>query len=265
MEDSYKYISQSIQRALDVLFAFTVDRPELSITELSELFDLPKSTVHRLIANLEMRGLVEQNQATGRYRLGIKTFELGMRMRRQLDLIATVHPFLEDLASKTGETVMLATLSDGDVVYLDKVDSQRSVRAASVVGQRRPVHCTALGKVFLSSLPAHEVSRILGQRPLTARTSNTITEPERLFREIAIVREQGYALDNQEFEVDLCCVAAPITNETGTVIAGVGIAAPVSRVNATTLDALIQQTQATAREISEQFRYLTHAALAIGK
>lgn len=262
MEENLRYLSQSIQRAIDILLAFTPAEPEWGITELSETLDLPKSTVHRLVVNLEMRGLLERDPATEKYRLGVRLFELGTRVWHSIDLQEKARPHLEELARQTRETTVLSILSGGEALYLDKVDSTRAVRAANFVGQRRPLHCTAVGRVLLAWLPHHEVVRTVEQKGLAPRTPNTITEPARLYEELAVIREQHYAIDDEEFEEDLCCVATPIMDHTGAVVAAIGISGPTTRVNSTTLLGLIELMLSTAEAISKALGYTGALALA---
>lgn len=261
MEENLRYISQSIQRTIDVLLVFTPEQPELGLTDLVEILDLPKSTVHRAIANLEMRGLLERNQTTGKYRLGLKLFELGMRARRNIDVRDIARPHLEELSRQTGETIVLAILSEDEVLYLDKVDSSKALQAISTVGQRRPLHCTAVGKVLLAGLPHYEVVRIVEKKGLPPRTLHTITDPERLYEDLSRIREEHYSVDLGEFEEELCCVAAPIMDNTEQVVASIGIAGPLSRFDEPRRLDLIRLMQKTSQAISKGFGYngaLTH-------
>lgn len=261
-ENHYRYISQSIQRAIDVLLAFTSEEPERGVTELSEALNIPKSTVHRLVVNLEARGLLERDQVTEKYRLGLKILELGMRVWNSMDLRENARPYLEELSRQTGETAVLGILSDGEVIYLDKVDSSKTLSATSSLGQRRPLHCTALGKALLAWLPDHEAARIVAQKGLTLHTPNTIVAPERLYEELATIRQQRYALDLEEFEEDLRCIGTPIMDATGGVIASISISGPRTRFNSSTMPDMIELMQSTAEAISRKMGCTDSLALA---
>ncbi|MEM7345543.1 MAG: IclR family transcriptional regulator [Chloroflexota bacterium] len=237
------------------MFAFTSERSELGLTELTEILDLPKSTVHRAIANLEVRGLLVRNEVTNKYHLGSRLFELGMRASLNFDLREIARPYLEKLSKETGEMITLAILSEDEALYLDKVDSSRVLRAASAVGQRRPLHCTAVGKVMLSDLPQHEVVRIVEEKGLAPRTSRTITDPDDLNRKLTQIRSDGYSLDLGEFEEGLCCVATPIMDGTGKITASIGVSGPVTRFNEEARPGLIKLMQQTAEEISKELGY----------
>lgn len=255
MEEHFRYLSQSIQRTIDVLFAFTPDQPELGLTELTEALDLPKSTVHRAIANLEVRGLLERDEATGKYRLGLKIFELGMRARGNMELREIARPHLKKVANQTDENVTLAIFSDDEVLYLDVVQSSKALRAASAIGQRRPIHCTAVGKVLLAGLPPHEIARIAQKTGLPARTQNTITDSEELIEDVLKVRKQNYALDLGEFEEGLCCIAAPIMDEVNAITASIAVAGPLTRFNEEVRPEIIELMQTVAQAISHDLGY----------
>ena len=254
-EEQLKYVSQSVQRAIDVLLAFTDEESEWGITELSDALNIPKSAVHRTVVNLEMRSLLERNPVSKKYRLGLRAFEVGMRARRCTVVQQVARPLLEELAHQTGETASLAILSGAAVLLLDTVESSRALRAALPVGQRRPVHCSSVGKALIAWLPDHEVNRIVEETGLTRYTPNTITDVERLHQELAAVRKRGYALDMEEFEEDLRCVGAPIWDDTGTVLASISISGPIGRFDSSTLPDLIGVVRATALAVSRKMGY----------
>src|SRR5215469_7423835 len=158
-----------------MLDALAADGPDLSLSEIAEKLELHKSTAHRLTMVLERHNLIERNSVTGRYRLGLKLFELGTRAVARLDLRERARPVLERLVLETSETVHLCILDDAEVVYLDKVEPERSVRMASSVGRRNPAYCTAVGKAILAYLPEPQVEAIVRKHGLKAVTANTIT------------------------------------------------------------------------------------------
>lgn len=242
-------ILQSVDHALAVLEAFEAATPELGVTALSGRLKLAKSTVYRLLSTLAARGYVYQNPATGKYRLGLKAFEVGSLAVSQLTVREAALPFLERLRDATKETVHLGVREGDAVIYIDKIETPLSIRMYSRIGRRAPLHCTALGKALLAFAPPADVAR-LARRGLRRYTANTVTDPEALGKELGRVREQGYALDNEEFEEGLRCVAAPLWDYTGTVVASAGIAGPHIRVTPERLPELIAVVRATAGEIS---------------
>lgn len=243
-------ILQSVDHAMAVLETFDANTPELGVTALSGRLKLAKSTVYRLLSTLASRGYVYQNPATGKYRLGLKAFEVGSLAVSQLTVREVALPFLEKLRDTTKETVHLGVREADAVIYIDKIETPLSIRMYSRIGRRAPLHCTALGKVLLSS----ELARV-ARRDLKRYTGNTITDPDVLAKELTQIRERGYALDDEEFEEGLKCVAAPLWDYTGTVVASAGIAGPHIRITSDRLPELIAVVRETAVEISARLGY----------
>ena len=221
-------VLRSVSNALAVLEAFSVEKPELGVTELSQALGLGKSTVHRLLASLAARGYVRQNPRTERYCLGFKAFEVGSLAAGRGAIREVAGPVLERLMLASKETVHLGVLDEWDVVYIDKIESHQPLQMYSRVGRRAPLHCTALGKALLAFQPAEFVDRFL-RRKLKAYTPATLTDPGALRRELLRIRGAGHALDNEEFAVGLKCIAAPLYDHTRRVVASLGIAGPAVR------------------------------------
>lgn len=222
--------AQVVDRVVDILETFTRLGPELGVSEISRALDLKKATAHRLLASLRRRGLVAQDPSSRRYRLGIKLWELGTMATNHVEWIERVKPFLEQLTQRTGETAHLAVLSDGQVLYVEKVESAHSLRMPSQVGRRLPVHCTGVGKALIAFLPDEVLDGLIGRRGLQRFTPNTIIDPKRLHAELALTRKRGYSVDNEEIEEGLVCVGAPIRDHTAHVAAAISIAGPSSRL-----------------------------------
>lgn len=201
---------RSVERALAILRAFASGAPELSVSELGRAVGLHKSTVHRLLGTLERAGFVMQDAASRRYRLGLPLFELGSLVVNTMEVRRTARPYLEEIHRACGETVHLGILDEGEVVYIDKIESTRRVRMYSQIGRRAPAHCTGLGKVLMAYLPDAALSEIIERRGLRRFTSKTITSPKELRDHCALIRQQGYALDTGEHEDLIQCAAAPI-------------------------------------------------------
>ncbi len=242
-------VLQSVDHALAVLESFDAGNPELGVTALSGRLKLAKSTVYRLLTTLCARGYVYQNPATGKYRLGLKAFEVGSLAVSQLTVREVAVPFLEKLRDATKETVHLGVRDGDSVIYIDKIETLHSIRMYSRIGRRAPLHCTALGKVLLAFAPPAEAARLV-PRGLKRYTPNSIIDPEVLGKELDLVRERGYALDDEEFEEGLKCVAAPLWDYTGAVVASAGIAGPHIRITSDRLPDLIAVVRETAAEIS---------------
>jgi DNA-binding IclR family transcriptional regulator len=247
-----RYRIQAIERACSILGAFTADRPELGVTELSEALGLHKSTVHRFLVNLERGGLVERLPRTGRYRLGLRLFELGSLVVQQMNLWDEALPFLEALVRDSGETGHLAVLDGGEAIYVERVETRRALRIPSAMGRGYPVHATNLGKVLLAHQPEARVKEILAERGMPAFTKRTITDPVALAEELATVREQGYAIDDEEYDEGLRCIGSPIMDHTGTVVAALGIGGPVTRVTPERVPELAKLVRMAAKGLSRR-------------
>lgn len=246
---------QSVERAIAILRAFSLEKPERGVSELSRELGLHKSTVSRLMRTLEHGGLLSRNPETERYRLGVDLIGLAAQVASYMDLRRVARPFLRELAELCQETVNLAVLDAGQVVNLEQfVPPTRQVKNIGWVGRRMSPHCTAAGKVLLARLSPGELDQILGAA-LERFTSCTITDPHRLREELARVREQGFATACQELEEGLNVVAAPIWDHTGQVVASVSVAGPAYRVTPELFPQLASRLTDTVARISEQLGY----------
>lgn len=243
------YTIQSVGHALDLLEQFHGEEPEIGVTELSRRLGLHKNNVFRLLATLEVRGYVVQNPETEAYRLGVKALELGRSYLAHSDIVRTAGTHLAALRDESQETTYLAVLQSEEVVYVLAEESQESVRVASLMGQHFPAMNTAEGKVqlaYLSVLPyrTHPLRRTTDPRP---------GDLKKLERELARIREQGYALDVGGFDMDMTCIAAPVFDDTGTITGSVGLHAPTFRVNKERdIRRLTELVCATAEDISHK-------------
>jgi DNA-binding IclR family transcriptional regulator len=247
-----RYRIQAIARAVAILNAFGPEAPELGVTELAERLSLHKSTVHRFLVNLEAAGLVERNPRSGRYRLGLRIFELGGLVLQQMNLWDEALPFLEGLVRDSGETGHLAVLDGGEAIYIEKVEARRALRIPSAMGRGYPAHATNLGKVLLAHLAPERMRAIVTERGLAAFTPHTITDVERLELELERIRTLGYAVDNEEYDEGLRCIGAPIRDHTGRVVAALGIGGPVTRITPGRVGALAGLVMAAAEGLSRR-------------
>lgn len=211
---------KSVVKAFEVLRAFDNGVRSLSIGQLSVRLGEPKSSVHRLVSTLEQLGLLMRGYEDGKYRLGPGVLRLASAALEGLELRRTARHHLERLAETLEETVHLAILDKGEVVYIDKIDSPRGVGMVSHIGGRAPAHCTALGKAMLAYLPENEV-REIAARGLSAYTPATITNVEELLAHLRLARARGYAVDQGEHESVICCVASPVRDYQGQVIGAI--------------------------------------------
>lgn len=217
---------RAVERALDVLMCFTNQTPELTMTQISDLIGINKSTVHRLLATLEGKRFVERDAVTGFYKPGIRLLQMAFLTMENNDLRRLAAPFLHNLCNQFRENVNLSILDGADVVYVDAIESSQRVKLAAAPGQRLPAFCTASGKAILAFLPEENIKHIL-ERGMPGYTQNTLTSPELFFENIRQVRELGFAISIQEFEDGINAIAAPICNQP---IASISIAGPAYRL-----------------------------------
>ncbi|MCW5829181.1 MAG: IclR family transcriptional regulator [Deltaproteobacteria bacterium] len=225
------YTIQAVSHALELLEEFKSSASdELGVTELAKRLKLHKNNVFRLLATLEHHGYIEQNPVTGNYRLGIRALELGQTFIQQSGLVQSSRPVLEDLVRKTNETAYVAILRDGQMVYLDVVESTHVIRVVPRVGLRLPVHCTAVGKAMLAHMSEDEIKRIFPLASLTAYTARTIIDRGEFVEHLNRVRSGGYATDNEEYEEGVKCVAVPIFDHTRHPAGAITLSGPSSRM-----------------------------------
>lgn len=244
----------SVTSALQLLKIFSVDDTELGISALAKELGVAKSTAHRLAVTLAAEGFLEQNSDNGRYRLGLALFELGTLVRRRMDVSTLGLPLLGALRDTTQESIHLAVLAQQDIVYLYNLESSQAVGTKSYLGMRRPAFCTSEGRVLLAFGPPEQAAMVLKEGGV-ARTANTVTDSKLLARVLDEVRQSGYAIDDEESEVGMRGLAAPVRDATGRVIAAVGLSAPMQRLTKKDLRKLVPQVVATADGISARMGF----------
>jgi len=216
-------MSQSVTRAMELLTA--VASEPRSLDQLAERVGVHKSTVLRLLQTMEAERFVTHD-AAHRYRLGSRFFDLAGQALEQRDVRAAARVHLERLNAQTGQTVHLAAFESGEVVYIDKLDALQGVRMYSRVGLRAPLHCTAVGKVLVAALPRDAGKRIAETIDFTPMTDRTITTPSAYLAELDHVRQSGYAHDHEEHEPFINCIAAPIRDGSGAIVAAASVSVP---------------------------------------
>jgi len=250
---------QTIERVSSILDILAQSAQGISIRELSSTIELPKGTTHRLLSSLIYFGYVRQEPKTRNYFLGLKFVELGQILLSQLDLRKEAEPFLRDLAERTKETIHLVILDRNEIVYIDKVETDQNpsgLKMASRIGLRNPAHSSAVGKMILSNFSEEELQSFLKEKSLLRRTENTITDPIQLREHLKSLRKQGYAVDDEENEKGIRCVAAPIYNEIGKTVAAISITGPAFRVTRKIIqETLKKEVMETASSISKRLGY----------
>ena len=255
-KDKSEYIIQAVSHALDLLEQFHDDVDELGVTELSKRLKLHKNNVFRLLATLESRGYIEQNKVTENYRLGLKALELGQTFIKQLGLLRQAKPILEQMVEKSNETSYVSIYKENHIVYLDVVETNLTVRVVSRVGSRLPAYCTASGKVHMAYITDEELNNLLASMKFIQRTPTTITTPDAMHAELAKVREQGYALDDEELDLGVRCIAAPIRDYTLRIIGAISISGPTMRIDNVRMEnELIPLVLKASAELSTRLGY----------
>lgn len=254
--DQRDYTIQALQRGLQVLDVLLESRDPLTLEEISERTGLPKSTAFRVVVNLRQRQyLIETEEGLW---LGLKLLRLGALVEEKLDLVQQARPFLIQLRDQVRETVHLGVLDDDlRVVYLEKLPTQRAIGLMiSRIGSTVPMHCTALGKAMAAFLPEPKIHQWIQNGGLKALTNATITDADTFLQSLQQVRAQSYAVDNGEFENSVRCVAAPIRDRSGSVVAAISISGPDTRMPAPLIGSSVAtQVVETARTISSALGY----------
>lgn len=214
---------QSLDRTLDIIELLATSSQGMGVTEIGLKLGLHKSTVHRLVNALAQRGYIEKDQKTGAYKIGMKFIEISSLYLHQLELKTEAVPIMHHLAEMTGQVTHLAILDETDVVYIEKVDVVQNLRLYSDIGKRIPVYCSALGKVLLAGQNISRQKHILESINYIPYTENTVKSPEELLSELKEVMRKGWAVDNEEHEPGIRCLAAPVKDFTGKVIAALSI------------------------------------------
>ncbi|WP_130859358.1 IclR family transcriptional regulator [Gracilibacillus phocaeensis] len=221
---------QSVERSLSIL-EYLADEPNgASIAQLSAEMGLAKSTIHRLLQTLMVRGYIQQDEQTGYYQLGVQCLTLASHFLGQLDIRSVAKENLKQLSQDAEEVVHLCILDQDEAVYIDKVESKQTLRMYSQVGKRAMLHCTGVGKALLIGYEASQWEQLAENKGFPKFTDTTITNLEQLKEEIGNIQAQGYAIDEQEHEKGIRCIAAPILDAEGKVVAAISIAGPIERM-----------------------------------
>lgn len=246
---------QSVLHALQLfeVFRTSENKDEFGVTELSKALGLHKNNVFRLLATLESRGYIEQNPETENYRLGIEIFNLGQQFINKLNILKLARPFMEKIVAEVNESIYIGILRKGFVVYLDMVEANQNVRVVSRVGKDVPAYCTAIGKIQLAYASEEEINSMYMGARLKRYTNNTITSLPELKKHLKEVLANDYALDNEEFEERVRCIAVPIKDYLGVPVAALSVTGPACRMTDDKIFNVIYPTaKKYAREISKR-------------
>ncbi|MDD2735441.1 MAG: IclR family transcriptional regulator [Desulfuromonadaceae bacterium] len=258
----FDYTVKSVAHAFDILELFFGNIAELRVSELSRRLGLPKNNIFRLLATLESRNYIEQNEYRSGYRLGYKCLQLGNSMDMQKVLHQQSKPVLELLTKESGETSNIAIQKGDQIFYIDVVEASHPVRVMPRIGIMTPAYCTGAGKVLLAGNLEREQHNFLPHMEFRRHTPNTIIDPHEFENHLQIVAAQGYAIEDEEFDAGLRGVAAPVRSHYGTVVGAVCVSGPVMRFDSTRMrDELVPMVVSAAEEISRRFGYCSQPEL----
>jgi len=250
MSDARYYI-EALSRGLQVLEVFSEASPCLTLTEIASAVGLDKSTAFRFVYTLEKLGYLERDPETKQYRPGLQVLRLGFTALNSLEMAQIAQPHLKALSAECGETTNMAVRDGAEIVCVARNKTHQIISANLQVGSRLPVHCTCMGKAQLVALSRRELSDLLGEGPYPKMGPNTITTLDALVAELDKVRQQGYAVNDEELAAGLRSVAAPVRHRNGEIVAAINISIPAARAPCQELEqVLAPMVVKTAREIS---------------
>ncbi|MBN2553099.1 MAG: IclR family transcriptional regulator [Spirochaetales bacterium] len=243
-----------MDRVFDILELLSREQHGLNLTEIGNRLDLHKSTVYRLLQALKQRGYIEKS-AQGSYRLGMEFIELSSLYLNNLELKTEAQPVLRELSSLSGNTAFLATVQEDEVVYIDKMETFNSLRKYSIIGQRAPLYCTALGKSILTGKTGEQIRSLYRDRELKAFTAKTIRSVDALIEDVEKTRRRGWSLDDEEYEQGLRCIGAPIRDYRNVVIAAVSTSGYATVITSERVGEIAAYVVKAARDISQRMGY----------
>lgn len=251
--------SKAVLRALSMLEAVAQRQGGLTLSELSRKLEVPKSTASYILHTLQTKGYLVRDKDTGKYRLGLKLLNLSHSVQTNVDLRELALPLLQHFVDRTKLSAHVAILDRGRAVYIEKIEAPGFVKMDTWVGKRVPVHTTAVGKALVSQMVEEEIEHILKERGMDRVTSKTITARTKFLHEIEKVKEQGYAIDDEENSDGVRCIAAPIYNAEGIIAAAVGTSGTLSQIDDAHLIKTIEMIKELARRVSHQLGHHTRA------
>ncbi|MDD4570209.1 MAG: IclR family transcriptional regulator [Tepidanaerobacteraceae bacterium] len=242
---------QSVERAIKILEELAVEREGLGVTELSQRVNLHKSTVHRMLITLLNQGYVEQNAMSEKYRLGIKLLYLGGAILERMDIRHEAHDLLEELSEKVNETVHLVVPDGFRAIYIDKLDSHKTIRMHSQIGRIAPLHASAVGKAILAFADEQFVDEVIG-RGLVKYTPKTITDSQKLLQHLKMIKNRGYAVDDEENEAGIRCIGATVFDYTGKIVGAISVSGPTVTVMSENVEEIAKNVVHCAKKISRR-------------
>ena len=250
------YLVPSIDRALRVIELLSVSKEGFTLSELCRRLKLPKSSAHLILLTLEERGYIQKNNETGIYRYGVKLISLSRTAFEGLELRDEAKPFLESLMKKTSLTIHMAILERNEAVIIEKIEAPGLIKVATWIGRRMDVNCTGVGKALIAFLADAEFNSQIKGKGLARHNQKSIVSITKLKRELAKVRKLGYAIDDEEDEIGLRCIGAPVFDRHGRVAAAISVSGTVAQISSESIPRTAQLIKETAASISSRLGYL---------
>jgi DNA-binding IclR family transcriptional regulator len=242
----------SLDRALSVLQCLGNSKRGFSISEIGRRLDIPKSSAHLILSTLQRRGFLQKNTQTGKYHFGLQLISLSRSALENLDLREESRPFLRNLVQETGLTVHMAVLERDEAVIIEKVEAPGLVRLASWIGRRLDVNCSGVGKALIAFLPGEDLDYLLRTKEFARHNRRTIVSKTALRRELTLVKQTGYAVDNEEDDLGVCCIGAPVFDVNGKAVAAISVAGTTSQIGIDRIPTLGRFVTRAARRISSR-------------
>ncbi len=240
---------QSLDRALNVLDCLS-KKAGMTLSEISEALDQSPATIYRILSTYETRQIVEMDTSTQEWFIGPESFRLGSAFLRRTGIVERAHPIMRTLMEETGETANLGTEVGGKVMFISQVETYENIRAFFPPGTKSPMHASGIGKALLAHAEPSKVKTYLEQKNLQSFTSNTLSDPDQLRKELSKIKAQGFAFDDEEKSTGMRCIAAPIFNFHGEAIAGISISGPSIRLPLKRIDEVSTIVMAKAALLS---------------
>lgn len=256
-DEKQKKIIKSVIKAFDVIDYMALSEKELGVTEISEALNFGVSATYHLLNTLKECNIIEQNETTKKFKLGLKLWQIGMRAYGQNDISITLKPYLRKLKELTGETANLTVLDNNQIVYIAQEESNRLLKMFTKIGVSAPLHCTGAGKILLAYQAKAKQEQILNSIELTKYTNKTITDKDKLMEELDLIRKQGYGLDDEERELGVSCIGAPVFGVHNEIVACISISGPKSRFTKENKDKWIRTILKVSKESTDYIRTIS--------
>lgn len=251
-----RYSITAIEKALDVIEALA-EHKSLNLIEMSKILEQPKSSLYRIITTLENRNYITRNDGDGKYCLSYKMLFITMNLMENNSLRNAATPIMNELVEKYGDTVNLGVLSDVSVIYVEIIEGTYSLRMSETVGSRSPFHATAIGKAITAHLPLEEVNNMIETQGLTQVTPNTVQDYDIFINELNQTKQQGYSLDDEEVVLAARCIAAPIFDLSGKVVAAISLSGASQRFSDEKIPKIANDVKNAADRISKKLGFIS--------